>query len=200
MKRLPVLLSVATLLTLSASAAAFDGQRQGFVLGGGLGLTPTAHWSTQYAGREFSEDAVGWGEHVLVGYGWDERNILGVEINIASYNSSVFGVDLVQGLVGLSWYHYFGKPGNSFFSVAGAGASRLVEGFGTIYIDISFGESPVKPPLPDGATGTGYLLGGGYEFYKHYQIAAYLTGGNPSEYGSHYGTYHVIVMLSAFAF
>lgn len=185
----------------TTSISAFDGHRKGFVIGGGLGIVPVAHWSAGSGATKLHENVTTWGEHLLLGYGWNDRNILAVEANITPYYSEVFDASIIQGIACLSWYHYFGKPGRSLFAVGGVGATKMTENIGgRIRIDIHFGEFEVTPDAPDAATGLGYLVGGGYEFIRHLQMAVYLIGGRPGEYGHHYGITHVAIMLSAFAF
>lgn len=197
MRHITVCISVA-MLSLPAVVSAFDGQRKGFLIGGGVGAVPVAHWSSASEGDKVHENVLTWGEHLFIGYGLNDRNVLALEINIAPYASDLFETDIVQGVGGLAWYHYFGQPGKSLFAVGGLGVSRMVEYLGG---KISFewnGEE--HPYAPDGATGVGYLIGGGYEFVRHLQAGVYLVGGNPSERGITYGIYHVVVMLSAVAF
>lgn len=197
MKQITVLALGAALL-LPALASAFDGQRKGFVMGGGLGVVPVAHWSSTYDEAKIHENVATWGQHLFLGYGLDDRNIIALEANITPYGSDVFEADIVQGFGGLSWYHYFGKPGKTFFAVGGLGVSRMVEHLGG-KITFEFGGED-HPYAPNGATGMGYLIGGGFEFLRHVQAAVYLAGGNPSEQGITYGIYHVAIMVSAVAF
>ena len=189
-------------LALAVSSSAFNGKRKGIILGVGFGAAPYIHWSAQVQGVKFYEDRLGWGINALAGYGLDDRNILAGELNLVAYQSSIFDIGLEQGFGGLSWYHYFGPPGKSFFSVAGLGWYRFVPAFGTIYINISFDHQAIQPPFPSGApTGTGYLLGGGYEFARHVQAAIYLAWGKPSsEYGQAYSNAQVNLVLTTVAF
>lgn len=199
MGRIMVLVLVAV-LSLPAGVSAFDGQRKGLILGAGIGFVPVAHWSTEFQGRKTSENVTGMGEFLLVGYGWDQRNILALKANMTLYHSELYDAGMIQGFGGLAWYHYFGKPGNSFFSIAGAGVSRMGETFEGIKIhfgDDGFGDSPEAPKT---ATGLAYMIGGGYEFLRHYQFMVFVIGGNPSEYGHRYGIYDVYIMISAFVF
>lgn len=200
MKYRAVVILSAVFLTLSASVAGFDGQRKGLVLGAGLGFAPVAHWSTDNQGRNIDENVTAFGEYLLIGYGWNERNILAVKATMTLYNSDLYDAGMIQGFGGLAWYHYFGKPGNSFFSIAGGGVSRMGKTFEGIKIhfgDDGFGDLPEAPKT---ATGPAYLIGGGYEFLRHYQLTVFLAGGSLSESGRHYGIYNVYIMLSAFAF
>jgi hypothetical protein len=197
-RRTLVLLSL-LFLHFAASTPAFDGKRKGLVLGGGFGLSPFAHWSTTYSGQDFRENSIGLGDNLIIGYGVDERNLFALDANIVAYRSELIELDIIQGFGGISWYHYYGAQGKSFFSVAGMGLYRLVTSLGgRIYICFNCPET-VHPPL-DQATGIGYLVGGGYEFARHIQIALYLAGGKPSERGLNYGSTHVALALTAVAF
>ena len=185
-------------LQFAAPTSAFDGKRKGFVIGVGLGFTPFVRWSATYMGSHFHDDNAGLVEDLIIGYGLDERNLLTLEANLTAHGSEHFDRRVVQGFAGLSWYHYYGVQGRSFFSVAGMGLYRLVAiMFGDIYICINCPDT--SPPF-DNATGIGYLLGGGYEFARHIQVALYLAGGKPSERGQHYGSTHVAITLTAIAF
>jgi hypothetical protein len=190
----------AGLLALSASVAAFDGQRKGLVLGAGLGFAPVAHWSSEYQGRQIDESVTGFGEYLLIGYGWDQRNILAVKAVMTLYNSDLYDAGMIQGFGGLAWYHYYGKPGNSFFSIAGGGVSRMGKTFEGIKIHFGDDGFVDSPEAPKTATGPAYLIGGGWEFLRHYQVTVFLIGGDLSEHGQHYGIYDVYIMISAFAF
>jgi hypothetical protein len=197
MKQITVLVLVAA-LSLAAAVSAFDGQRKGFVMGGGIGAVPVAHWSVEKDGGNAHENVTTWGEHLFLGYGLNDRNVLALEINITSYGSELFDDDIVQGVIGPCWYHYFGKPGKRFFAVGGLGVSRMVKYLGgKISFEWNGGD---HPSAPDGATGMGYLIGGGFEFVRHLQAGVYLVGGNPSERGITYGIRHVAIMISAVAF
>lgn len=136
----------------------------------------------------------------MIGYGWDERSILAVKANMTLFNSEIYDAGMIQGFGGLAWYHYFGKPGNSLFSIAGGGVSRMGKTFEGI--KIHFGDDGFEdlPEAPKTATGPAYLIGGGWEFLRHYQFTLFLIGGDLSESGQHYGICDVYIMLSAFAF
>lgn len=191
MRRLLVCLLVVAVL-IPATSSAFDGMRKGFVLGGGLGVAPMAKWSVESGGESFDESKVGFGLHVVIGYAWDEFNMIVYEGNIAGYTSDEFyntitgqSLTLAQGFNGASWYHYFGPQGKSFFTVVGGG----------FYIfDVEDASDAWDP-------GLGYLVGGGYEFARHFQIAGYLSGGQTSLLGVvDFGHTHLNVLVSAVAF
>ncbi|MCJ7507423.1 MAG: hypothetical protein MUO85_01665 [candidate division Zixibacteria bacterium] len=186
MKRILILLLLFSLVFIN-SALAFDGERKGFVMGGGLGFAPASRWST----GGFNENSVGFGDDALIGYAWNEKNMIVLEGNGTFYNSDILDVNILQFFLGPSWYHYFGpQEGRTFFSAVGIGGYYF--GLPPFYSYISFcincGEMPPAPP--DHARGFGYLIGGSYEFARHFQIGAYLAGGKTSERGTSYDNMH----------
>ncbi len=64
----------AVFLTLSiiSTAYGFNGERKGFVLGGGLGLAPLIKTST----RTDVDNNSGVGLNLLIGHAWDEQNMI----------------------------------------------------------------------------------------------------------------------------
>src|SRR5512140_61394 len=67
---------------IAGSAVAFDGQRKGLVLGGGLGFAPTAKIS--HHGE--SETNAGVAAHLVIGYAWDNENMIVYEGNVTTYS------------------------------------------------------------------------------------------------------------------
>jgi len=158
-------------MVLVSSASAFDGLRKGFVLGGGLGLAPTASWDADI----IDDSGTGFGLNLLIGYAWDEYNMIVYEGNIAGYKS-IADIRVSQGFNGASWYHYFGPQGKSFFTTAGLG-------FYVFDFDHdSYGSGSNDP-------GAGVLLGGGY-----------LSFGRTSDSFYDYNHTHISVLVSAVAF
>ena len=154
------LLTIILLVLTVSSAWAFDGQRKGFVIGGGLGFGPVARTSL----GNLSEDESGIALNIAIGYAWDEQNMIvylrdGVIFKLESYFTSV---NIIQGFSGVGYYHYFGPIGQSFFVTGGIG-----------FQDYTALDSKYSSP----SAGGGILLGGGYEFSKHWQIYSSLSFG-----------------------
>ncbi|UCD64811.1 MAG: hypothetical protein JSW34_05085 [Candidatus Zixiibacteriota bacterium] len=177
--KLTRVLSVAILILLIASSAsAFDGLRKGFVLGGGLGMAPVVRTSIFDA----DDSRGGVGLHIVIGYAWDEYNMIVYESNVAGAEAG--RVTYAQGFGGPAWYHYFGPQGKSFFTVVGLG-------FYSYQIE--------DEDLND--SGGGYLIGGGYEFARHFQVAMYLSGGKTELLGLiDMGHNNLSILISAVAF
>ena len=179
-------LAVALVVLTAAGAQAFDGNRKGFVLGGGLGFAPVGAWKLDNTPAD--EARAGIGLNLLLGYAWDEKNMIVYEGNVVGYTSNVFRLagqnkTVSQGFNGAAWYHYFGRKGRSWFSVAGLGIYSMdVEGF-----------SANNP-------GAGILLGGGFEFAAHYQVGLYLSTGKTSDGPADFTNSHLSVLFNAIAF
>ena len=159
----------------AASASAFDGKRKGFVLGGGLGLALEAGWSIDgtYNGlTDASETKTGFAGQVVIGYDWNEHNMIVYEGNYSGYESDLLSSDpyyinrdIFQGITGVSWYHYFGRVGRSAFATVGAGMYVFAIG-------------------NDGGNERrgGIQIGGGSEFARHFQIGLYIAVGRTERY------------------
>ncbi|MFH1894012.1 MAG: hypothetical protein ABIK83_15170 [Candidatus Zixiibacteriota bacterium] len=196
------------MLLLQSTVLGFDGLRKGFVVGGGLGVAATAKWSvdiptnmiSNIPGGATDESNVGVGGHFLIGYAWDEYNMIVYEGNGCAYTSDVFNDETsddlngksAQSFGGATWYHYFGPLGKSFFSVVGVGAfAWKVKGY------------EMNDP------GIAYIVGGGYEFAKHFQAGVYLSGGKTSDKitlpdgqteNIDFGHMHVNILVTAVAY
>lgn len=173
---------------LVSTVAGFDGHRKGFVLGGGLGFAPVARWSVEedFIGRtvlSFHETKAGVGVNLLIGYAWDEKNMIVYEGNAVGFSSEAYDQTAAQGYNGGSWYHYFGPTGKSAFTVAGLG----------LY---SFDVEHHDQHDP----GFGMLLGGGYEFARHWQVGGYFSFGLTSADDLDYHHTSLSVLVSGVAF
>ena len=181
-----IILSIALVVFMGTVADAFNGHRRGFVLGGGLGVSPRS--ALEIEGRGDSKvHHVALATNVIVGYGWSESNLLVYDINMATYRLDTDSTDVTisQGYTGPAWYHYYGEQGKSLFTVVGIGFFRyFVRGD-----DMSALES-----------GPGTMIGVGYEFLGHWQIGVYRTGGFTNIKGVDYdhSNYSVIVTGTAF--
>ena len=184
--------AVAMVFAMVTSAGAFDGNRKGFVIGGGLGFAPTATWKSDPVTIDFgfgtytykldeSNSAVAL--NLLLGYAWDEHNMIVYEGNVVGYK--VGNADVSQGFNGASWYHYFGPVGKSAFLTAGLGVYVLqVEG-------------------DDADMGGALQFGGGYEFARHWQVGGYLGFGktkDPDISGLDYTHMHFSILVGGVAF
>lgn len=153
-----MLLVTAIFSIICGSAAGFDGKRKGFVLGGGIGFSPYIHWSVENDLAFGEDDAAGAGVNFIIGYAWDEQNMIVYDGQGAAYAKG--DATIAQGGSFASWYHYFGPAGKSFFTTVGLGLyTWQIE-------DIDANEP-----------GAAFMFGGGYEFSRHWQVGVYISGG-----------------------
>lgn len=158
-------------LFLSSFTMAFDGNRKGFVIGGGLGLGFLSTWKLN--DKSIDESGAGIGGNMIFGYAWDERNIASWQLNGNSHDIDSFDRQGIQFFTGPTWYHYFNDRAGSVFSTLGFWQYAVWE----------VGEGYH-------ATGWATLVGLGYEFARHFQIGVYYShawtenADNSSEKGS----------------
>lgn len=184
------LLLFVVLLLIAGSAMAFNGERKGFVLGGGLGFAPVSRWSVDMSPYgtgpyDFDETKAGVALHLVIGHAWDEHNMIVYEGNVTGYSSEDEWDDRMvsQGFNGAAWYHYFGPAGKSAFTVGGLG-------FYVFHVEDFDANDP----------GFGVLLGGGYEFARHWQVGGYVSFGSSSSEGVDFTHNHISVLVSGVAF
>ena len=178
-----VIVIISALVLTAVSVSAFDGNRKGFVLGGGLGFAPVAKWN---ANPGPDESKAGAGANFMIGYALDEFNLIVAEGNFSSYNSD-YGATVYQGFSGACWYHYIQLPGKSFFTTLGLGAYNFdfeISGIGSGSNDPGFG----------------LLGGGGYAFTRHFQVGGYLGWGKTKEPGYAYDHFHLNVLVDVVGF
>lgn len=189
MKARVLILAALLTVVLAGRATAFDGQRKGFVLGGGAGFAPRASWKSD-APDDPEDNGAGTAINVFIGYAWDRANMIGFEANLASYDSDINDgrASVYQGFRGISWYHYFGDERRSFFTVAGFGLYA--------YIYQNFDNNN------DGSNdqGAGALMGGGYEFLKHWQVGVYASAGRTSTPTYDFDHSHISLLVDGVLF
>jgi hypothetical protein len=182
-----MILSALLLVLLATGARAFDGQRKGFVLGGGAGFAPIASWKVDIPIFDTTvpvdEQKPGFGLQFLIGGAFDEHNMLVYEANFVGYQSDIANWSVAQGFSGAAWYHYFGPTGRSFFTTLGLG----------IYY---FKVEDFDANDPGGAL----LFGGGYEFAPHWQFGLSVAAGRTSDAGVDFDHVHFGLLVSGIAF
>lgn len=169
------LVTITTLVVvLTSAASAFDNERKGFVIGAGAGYSPSikttvdatapAGFGQEYFLGSAEGDEPGVGLQLMLGFGFSERDMIVAESNMGWFYyknvpidfETVSDVQILQGTHTISWYHYYGATGGSFFTMVGGG-------FGYFDTDYSNVNSP----------GPGYIVGAGFELTQHVQIGAY---------------------------
>lgn len=171
-----VVLACVLVMLWPIPAAAFNGHRAGFVLGGGLGFSPEARWeNNDIAGID--DQGVGPAFDVLIGYGWNDNNLLVWDIDAAYVKGDVYErpSSVLQGFGGPAWYRYFGEPGRAIYLTVGAGITRFVYCPDDEDDCHSFNWGPA------------YRVGAGYEFARHFQAGATVSFG--ASYDGNANTY-----------
>lgn len=191
-KRLTTIGLVAVIGLSCSSAWGFDGQRKGFVFGGGLGVAPSASYSVEIG--SFAENRAGAALNLIIGYAWDEANMIVYEGNVTSYETGRLSIEttfltargdqrVTQGFNGLAWYHYYGVAGSSFYSILGLGA---------YVFDIE--------DLEPNDVGRALLAGVGYEFERHFGVSLYFSAGETTLNGVGFTHSHLSALITVVAF
>lgn len=179
MKRTCALMSIAVLVLLCVTtvAGAFDGERQGFILGIGVGTGLTSYTYT------VSEDIYGGDVSVTldrentfpfmsdfkIGYAPNDLVEIYYMNKVSWFNDDVLFVDEVMvanGLGGVGVTYFFQPVAPSFFLTGGIGFSSWAY--------------PFEENAPDPWRGFGLTAGGGYEFAPHWYVAGDVSWGKPS--------------------
>lgn len=162
-----------------SSSWAFDGHRKGFVLGGGLGYGPVA---TLEHGDVY-ENYIGLGTNFLIGYAWDERNMI-VFLDNGIWHD-LKGIPVVQGFSGAAWFHHFKPTGKTLLIGGGAGLQALTS-FDKKYRSKDFG--------------IGVATAAGYEFAKHYLFYGSVCWGKTADANRNFSHLQIQIGLSVIAY
>lgn len=186
-------LVIAICLSIQTNALGFDGQRKGFIVGAGLGFSPSASWESEVtpftagsARFTIDESSSAAAAQFMIGYAVDNKNIIAFHNNLVSFSSRFFeNDDIVQGISSISWFHYFRVAKHEVF---------LTAGFGPFIFDAGDAGQTESNEY-------GYVLGCGYEFARHFQIAAYYTSGDTEDANNHDLAHkHFALLISVLAY
>lgn len=165
MKIFRVVFFLLLVMLLSARASAFDCERKGFVIGVGVGHSPLMIGSRDKPAYDFDDES-GLGVNFIIGYAWNNTNMILLQTNLAGYEDTVDvyvdgdlvhqnEIQLTQGFTGLTYRRYFSSTPRSFYATAGIGMQAWIAN-----------------EWYNCHRGIGFLIGGGYEFIKHFEIDA----------------------------
>lgn len=168
---LPVIVFV-LVVVLTMPVLAFDGQRKGFILGGGLGFGLTSFSQTvESGGLKVTSDTENKGAFVTnfkIGFASNELLEIYYTSRVTWFGiTNVYDQDVTVAN-GLSAFgmSYNLKPVYPTFYVTGG-------------IALATWNLPFESPSPSTWTGIGLYAGGGYEFAKHFSVELDLLYGNP---------------------
>ena len=161
MKRIILLVN---LFLFTTSLFAFDGEREGIVIGGGVGYGPVARNSIDgFSSTKVSSSGTAF--NLLAGYGYNNNTLFLVMHDgiISKTHTTVSAEESVyQGFTGLGVCFYFDEVGSSFLLTSGIGVQHF---------------SKLESTDSKHELGLGYLIGCGYEFREHFQLYASLSNG-----------------------
>jgi len=165
---------VVLVAAMSVSVYAFDGQRKGFILGGGIGFGMTSFTQTvegygqsvtsdrENKGAFMTDFKIGWAPTEQIEIYYDSKvsflgmtNALGSDVTVANG----------EGGIGMSYSLNMAAP--TFFFTGGLGLATW--------------SLPFEDNAPDTWVGFGLYGGVGYEFAKHYSAEFDIVYGNPSD-------------------
>jgi len=167
----------------------FDGNRQGFIIGFGLGTVP--HFTNPPG--EWKETGTRLGLHLMLGRGWDESNTTVLEWHYAGplmreLPNKYFPYGRVlrqppgQCFGGLTWYHYFGSERTVGFTALGLGTCGNPDDGEDVFY------------------GPGLLTGVGVQIIKYVQLTAYGLLGKHHGGKRKFGYSFLTIMLTAVAY
>ena len=194
MKSCIILILLLLTVLPAGSCFSFDGERKGFVIGGGVGIGPKIRSSNASGWNQIDES--GLATNLLIGHAWNEKNIIallqqGVYFTHSYYTGSMFGPDewkernVSQGFIGMALFHYYGPAGHSPYFVFGTGLQYRI---------------PLESDYDLHESGPGLLIGGGYEFMHHVQFYGSISGGTTTTELERYYHYQILFTFSAVAF
>ncbi|MDD2889612.1 MAG: hypothetical protein PHE49_03100 [bacterium] len=159
------------LLSITTVVYGWDGKRDGFILGGGLGGGSTIYKQTLkniYSGAQIESDVTtsfSFQTNFQIGFAPSEY----LEIYWSSKQSwfgltNIYGdkVIILTGVAGVGVSYFFFKNAPSPFVSGTLGYSTWGTSDETSY-------------------GVGMCIGGGYEFYPHFSVDGDIVWGNPSD-------------------
>jgi len=137
------------ILVSTQSAYAFDGNRKGFFLGLGGGIHSTSFESS----TSDSSSKIGFASSFKIGGGFTDNFVLYYVRNVSWYNDEY---TFALGVAGVGASYFFNQSASSLYLHGGVGAGDLI--------------APLELDTIDAETGSGYLLGAGYQFGKRLSV------------------------------
>jgi len=178
------------LFFLAANVHAFDGQRQGFILGFGLGpgfTSYTEEFTLEFMGLKSSverdrQNKLGVMSDFKIGYApnnsleiyytnkvswFGHKYSQRVEVWDSVYAEYIEKWTIATGLTAAGVTYYFYPTAPSWFLSGGLGVSAWLV--------------PFEENGPDPRIGLGLFVGGGYEFTRHVNVEVNLCWGKPKD-------------------
>lgn len=165
-------LTIVILMLMAITALAFDGQRKGFILGGGLGFGMTSYTqSLKQGGISITSDRENKGAFntdFRIGYAPSEQVAIYYVSKVAWFsitNAYDDKVTIASGAGGLGCTYYLKTITPTWFLTGG--------------IALASWSLPFEDNAPDPWQGLGLYGGAGYEFARHLSLELDLVYGKP---------------------
>ena len=188
MRQGSLLILIAISILCSTSIYAFDGERKGFILGGGLGfgyLSNTTSWDNSYDTGSITESRTVFQTYFKIGYAPSNTLEIFYSSRISWWSEhSLFWL----GLGAVAFTLYFDNISETgWFVSGGIGHSNMSE------LDI-LGTSPVS------RSGFGLFGGAGYEFSSHWTVEVDLQYSAVTDDRRDTDSFGVLVTVNVLAF
>ncbi len=161
MRHIKIAASVCLVLCLLAgTAGAFNGDRKGFLLGGGIGISPVVDWDYK---NESQNNDLGPAFQLHVGLGLCSRNVLMATIRVIPTGKDAADIETIHAQNAITWNHYFNAEQDGIyvsFGTAGFLLSRFENG------------TDEKSTL---SLEQGIEVGAGYAFNTNFQAGVHLS-------------------------
>jgi len=181
------LIAMAGVLLLAASVSAFDGDRKGFILGGGAGLGAVS--------SEGDDTKLAFMTDFVIGYAPTPQLAIHYTNKVAWYST--------EWITGSIW----DWQTESITTVAGVSAAAVTYWFQPVapspFITGGIGIGIQAAPFESNAdsyTGLGLVGGAGYEFSRHWSVAAEIVYAKPEERGFSWDVWAFRLMVTGLAY
>jgi hypothetical protein len=166
--------AVFLVILMAAGTGAFDGQREGFIMGGGLGLGMTSYTQTlEYGGDSETGDRENKASFITdfrIGWGVNQQTEIYYTSKVSWFgmeNALGDNIVIADGIGGIGVSHSLQPVAPTWFLTGG--------------IALATWSLPLEEDAPDAWTGLGLYAGAGYEFSRHYSVEFDLIYGKPGD-------------------
>ena len=158
------------ILIVSSNVSAWDGERKGFILGAGLGTGFVSHTQKAKGCKSIDESNIGFSINGKIGYA-PNNYLMIYNMGPGTFFKNIHILDdkkrmIVSGINGLGISYYFNKTAPSPYIMGGIG--------------ISIWRAEFEPDIDD-LEGTGFIIGGGYEYKSRFSIEGHFSWANASK-------------------
>jgi opacity protein-like surface antigen len=183
MKKIKILATVCMLLSAYSNLYSFDGERNGFILGGGIGAGYLSN-STSYNSNTNTDNRGVFLTHFKIGYAPSNTLEIYYLSKVSWWGES--DITFTLGLSAIAATFYLDKSTETGWSISGG-------------IGLSSLSAPFETDLKS-SNGFGVFGGGGYEFANHWTVELDLLYSAISESGADLNSFGVQLTVNVLAF